>query len=985
MDICYLWARFFLIVTASVSLIACGGGGGGDSQGPTSFTVSTSAGVNGSISPTSTAVIDGSNTNFTITPDVGYGIQAVSGCSGTLSGSTYTTGTITANCTVIASFIAFPTFTVSTSAGANGSISPTSTAVIDGSTTNFTITPDVGYGIQAVSGCSGTLSGSTYTTGTITANCTVIASFIAFPTFTVSTSAGANGSISPTSTAVIDGSTTNFTITPDVDYGIQAVSGCSGTLSGNTYTTGAITANCTVTASFSVLLSTESAFYSVNGAEWNDYVKNDGATSFTATDAAVDGTETGGYNAVLHGGEMHMVEVTGKSACSGLTAQDELSAFDWVCLDTTNPVRMVSSGLKTDKHLSDLIDFDGAAWETNRVTVNDGGAVYGQSPWSKWWSNPVITDNDGSDGLDMTEGDIRIVTVNPNATYTIAQNKVALVIDPAVTLTGSISMDENIVAASSLSYLWFEGALDITNDNSGVNWNDVTFSVLRNITAMNADASGVLFTGSSNNILSSVTATNNTIGVIASNTSNYNTFSEVTALNNSVGVKISFSSNNTLSQITATNNSYGVDLSNSSNNTLSQITALNNTTNGVWLSNLSTNNNLSQITVSNNTDYGVLLNNDSNGNTLTQVTAANNYYGVTIRSSSNNIMSQVTTPNNVYGLWIQFDISIGTAAMNNTVSQITSTNNNFGIILGKASNNTLSQVTASNNATYGVWVSVLSNNNIFSQLLAANNGRGIYLAASHNNTFSQVTASNNIYGIDIISSSDNTFSGQLQVGNNSIGDCYVNVSTGTNPGLDDDNVAGYDDAIHDGVCLQQGSSDFGTATSGITLANSFVGKVTVNDTTNTSDTNGSASYPADPTTFDWSHYENLFRGWGLDGSSFPSTNHRGQWTTGNGRIWGWSLLNTDTVVLDVLSLPNGNDTLTHTWSDTSTTTFIKNATEILDDGIGNDDGLCETSETCLYNPNIGSYQGHGALVGTGAFADGTLTGITQLRYETNGR
>jgi hypothetical protein len=47
--------------------------------------------------------------------------------------------------------------------------------------------------------------------------------------------------------------------------------------------------------------------------------------------------------------------------------------------------------------------------------------------------------------------------------------------------------------------------------------------------------------------------------------------------------------------------------------------------------------------------------------------------------------------------------------------------------------------------------------------------------------------------------------------------------------------------------------------------------------------------------------------------------------------------------------------------------------------------LCESNEVCLYTPNIGSYQGHGQLVSAGPFVDGTLTGITLMKYETNGR
>jgi len=68
--------------------------------------------------------------------------------------------------------------------------------------------------------------------------------------YTVSTSAGANGSISPTSATVGYGATTSFTITPNSNYTINTVTGCGGTLSGSTYTTGAITSSCTVTATF---------------------------------------------------------------------------------------------------------------------------------------------------------------------------------------------------------------------------------------------------------------------------------------------------------------------------------------------------------------------------------------------------------------------------------------------------------------------------------------------------------------------------------------------------------------------------------------------------------------------------------------------------------------------------------------------------------------------------------------------------------------
>lgn len=152
-------------------LTACGGGGGA-----TVYDVSATAGANGSISPSSATVAGGGTTQFTVTPSSGYGIGSVTGCGGTLSGSTYTTGAVNAGCTVTASFVA--QYSLTATAGPHGSISPASAMVNSGATTTFTTAPDSNYA-ASVTGCGGTLSGNTYTTGTISANCTVTASFAA--------------------------------------------------------------------------------------------------------------------------------------------------------------------------------------------------------------------------------------------------------------------------------------------------------------------------------------------------------------------------------------------------------------------------------------------------------------------------------------------------------------------------------------------------------------------------------------------------------------------------------------------------------------------------------------------------------------------------------------------------------------------------------------------------------------------------------------
>ncbi len=225
---------------------------------PVTHTVTPTAGANGSIAPsTPQTVNDGSTAVFTLTPDAHYRVADASGCGGSLSGNTYTTGPITADCTVSATFeISTHLVTPDAGDGTEGTIAPaTPQTVDDGDTTSFTITPAAHYAIADVSGCGGTLVGDTYTTGPVSADCTVAVTF-AIVTHLVTPNAGdgTQGTIAPsTPQTVDDGGSTTFTVTPLPPYQIASVSGCGGSLAGNTYTTGTITADCTVTAMFSLM------------------------------------------------------------------------------------------------------------------------------------------------------------------------------------------------------------------------------------------------------------------------------------------------------------------------------------------------------------------------------------------------------------------------------------------------------------------------------------------------------------------------------------------------------------------------------------------------------------------------------------------------------------------------------------------------------------------------------------------------------------
>lgn len=80
------------------------------------------------------------------------------------------------------------------------------------------------------------------------------------------------------------------------------------------------------------------------------------------------------------------------------------------------------------------------------------------------------------------------------------------------------------------------------------------------------------------------------------------------------------------------------------------------------------------------------------------------------------------------------------------------------------------------------------------------------------------------------------------------------------------------------------------------------------------------------------------------------------------------------------SAVHGNKVATN--RETTAVTYLVNAYEILDDEIGNDDGLCESSEDCIYTPNFGAYQGTGDYYSNGVctFTNGTVTNVRMYAY-----
>ncbi len=223
---------------------------------PIPYTVTVTEVTGGSASVSSETVPFGQSTSITFTPDTGYSLSDVEGCGGTLSGTVFTTGSINGDCTVTPTYVLQSRAVTLVSNPADAFIfDPTgpTVSVLFGEQLDLTVVADVGYTIDNVAGCGGALNGDLFSTAGITADCTITANASAVPVYTVTATANGPGAISPASAQVSEGDSTTFQLTPDANSSLTSVSGCGGTLGQSmppAYTTGAVTADCTVTAEF---------------------------------------------------------------------------------------------------------------------------------------------------------------------------------------------------------------------------------------------------------------------------------------------------------------------------------------------------------------------------------------------------------------------------------------------------------------------------------------------------------------------------------------------------------------------------------------------------------------------------------------------------------------------------------------------------------------------------------------------------------------
>lgn len=404
---------------------------------------------------------------------------------------------------------------------------------------------------------------------------------------------------------------------------------------------------------------------------------------------------------------------------------------------------------------------------------------------------------------------------------------------------------------------------------------------------------------------------------------------------------------------------------------------------------------------------------ESSGNLVNTFAISRGY--ISLSNSHRNVISS----GHISGTFSAIDIS-GTSGYNSISELVLHSLSGYGFqTTGTNTNNTFSHLTIanSNQEAIGHWNGTRST---IHNILGMNAGnQGIQISSSQV-SISQIATTHARYR-GIMFNAGATYGkqqGLLMAGNNGSGDCIV---SGPPAG-----------AALSATCVPQNLSTGVITVSGLSAATSVVGKV-ADDTANTSAVLGSATYPTLPRLFDWFGFtsliyetQSLFRGWGRENTAaFPAAGHRSAWTSGAGRIWDFSLLASASVFRNITgngttqnaALSNGvacpawlsgddflvdlfegevmndgvgdDDGICEVGEACSGRHFLRNAREIIGDRIGNDNGLCESGEACIATPNIGAYQGHGRYqTSQCTFQDGAttgaVTGVTMHFYPING-
>ncbi|MBW2735538.1 MAG: hypothetical protein JRH20_24400, partial [Deltaproteobacteria bacterium] len=177
-----------------------------------------------------------------------------------------------------------------------------------------------------------------------------------------------------------------------------------------------------------------------------------------------------------------------------------------------------------------------------------------------------------------------------------------------------------------------------------------------------------------------------------------------------------------------------------------------------------------------------------------------------------------------------------------------------------------------------------------------------------------------------------------------------------------------------GVCDLQGDSD-ATIVKGLSSVGFFAGPVS-SELTN-AHISGTETFTA---ITDWYDFDNALRLWGRDGGYATPITRGACASSDSCRIWDWTLLpagiplhaiyGTFTSGAPCPASVQGDETFSYRARSNVDAYALRHAVEILGDWRGNENGLCDSHEACVFLPHLGANETTGALKDPCVFQDG---------------
>jgi len=381
------------------------------------------------------------------------------------------------------------------------------------------------------------------------------------------------------------------------------------------------------------------------------------------------------------------------------------------------------------------------------------------------------------------------------------------------------------------------------------------------------------------------------------------------------------------------------------------------------------------------------------------------FSGIHLIGSSENYLSELALAyHNANSFVANFGGLYLTAGSNeNFISNVSLNNNNNGntaatgaLGIDSSTDNIVVGVLSTSNYRHGISLSAASLSNNFSHITVINNGsitasHGFSLQNSQDNVLSQIVSiNNNSHGLNVSASGGSKFlqifSGQNGSTSKAINDTTtLQTVTFYGGNVFADSCAGGAQAGISSACVSQNSSPATFFAAPAISSTTFMGQIS----TDANLIGVSSAATSLLTVLDYLKFDHFYRAWGIeDAAAFPASVQQGL-CSGNCHIWDYSLQSSDNILrgkngvfypgMPCPSSVHGDISQL----DGSGHTFLLNAIEIPSTS-GNNNGLCESNESCAYSANLGAFQGFGdpLTTSTCTFQDGAVSGVKMYTYPT---